>query len=107
MVQLQPNPYCLSVVAGAVAGRGGDARVQDAVVERPPLHDSPLLAVQSRLGLARAHSRPLHGYHHAVRRRLPPQRRRPRSQGPSNSCLIFTLPPPISVAEWLARLTAV
>ena len=70
-------------VAGAVAGRRGDAGIQDAVVERSSFHHSPLLAVQGRLGLARAHSGPLHGHHHALRRRLPPQRRKPRPQGRS------------------------
>ena len=71
----------LVVVAGVVARCRGDARIQDAVAQRSSFHHSSLLAVQSRLGLAGPHPGPVHGYHHALRRRLLAQRRRPRPQG--------------------------
>ena len=73
----------LTHVAGSVARCRSVARIQDAVTERPSFYNPSLLAVQGRLGLAGADSRPLHGHHHAVRRRLYAQRRASRSQGSS------------------------
>jgi len=63
------------VVTGAVARVGRAARVQAVHAASSPLDDTALLAVQGRLGLAHSHPRHLHGRLHAVRRRVPTQRR--------------------------------
>ena len=65
----------MSVTSGTVSGFGRAAGVQAAGAASSPLDDTPLLAVQGRLGLADTDPGHLHGRLHALRRRLPTQRR--------------------------------
>jgi len=87
----------MPLLSGVVSGLGRPARVQATHASPPPLDDSPLLAVQSRLGLAHPHPGHIHCRLHAVRGRVPAQGRTKQIQRARQ---------PVQVKHTRTRLTA-